>query len=266
MKSVLIFLFLIFGYTAAQTLVWSDEFNGAAGSLPDGTRWIRDVGNGDWGWGNAERQYHTNSASNAALDGNGHLVITARRENPSNYQCWYGACQYTSARLLTHTRFTHTYGTFEARIRIPTGRGIWPAFWMLGDNFATVGWPECGEIDIMENVGHQPLEVHGTLHGPGYSGGGGLGATFHSQNGQPFANDFHIYRVVWTQNSITFSVDGVNYSTKTPGDLGGNRWVFNHPFFIILNVAVGGQWPGDPDGSTVFPQQMIVDYVRVYSL
>ncbi len=115
---------------------------------------------------------------------------------------------------------------------------------MLGDNFGTVGWPECGEIDIMENVGNDPVVVHGSLHGPGYSGGSGLTSSFRNPSGQPFANDFHIYRIVWTPSSITWSVDGVNYATKTPADTHGNRWVFDHPFFFILNLAVGGQWPG----------------------
>jgi beta-glucanase (GH16 family) len=136
---------------------------------------------------------------------------------------------------------------------------------MLGNNFGSVGWPECGEIDIMENVGNEPLVVHGSLHGPGYSGGAGLTSSFRSPNNQPFANDFHVYRVVWTPDSITWSVDGVNYSTKTPANAGGNRWVFNQPFFFILNLAVGGQWPGYPDHTSVFPQTMVVDYVRAYS-
>lgn len=263
MKLVLVFACCIFGYASAQTLVWSDEFNGGAGQLPDASKWGRDVGGG--GWGNQEHQYYTDSASNAALDGNGNLVITARRENPNNYQCWYGRCEYTSARLLTYGKFSHQYGTLEARIRISSGQGFWPAFWMLGDNFGSVGWPECGEIDIMENVGYEPTIVHGSLHGPGYSGGAGLTSSFHSPSGQPFANDFHIYRIVWTPTSITWSVDGVNFATKTPSDAHGNRWVFNQPFFFILNLAVGGQWPGYPDGSSVFPQTMVVDYVRAYS-
>jgi len=263
MKSVLLFVCLVFGYASAQTLVWSDEFNGPAGQLPDGSKWGRDIGGG--GWGNQEHQYYTDSGSNAALDGNGNLVITARRENPNNYQCWYGRCEYTSARLLTQGKFSHQYGTLEARMRISIGQGFWPAFWMLGNNIGSVGWPECGEIDIMENVGNDPLYVHGSLHGPGYSGGSGLTSSFRSPNGQAFANDFHIYRIVWTPTSITWSVDGVNYSTKTPSDAGGNRWVFNQPFFFILNLAVGGQWPGYPDASSVFPQTMVVDYVRAYS-
>lgn len=194
--------------------------------------------------GNKERQYYTDSASNAALDGNGNLVITARKENPNNFQCYYGHCEYTSARLLTSGKFSHVYGTIEARIKLPIGQGFWPAFWMLGDNFGTVSWPECGEIDIMENVGNDPLNVRGSLHGTGYSGDERLTSTFHSSSGQPFANDFHIYRIVWSPSSITFSADGVNYGNKTPSDTHGNRWVFDHPFFIILNLAVGGSGPG----------------------
>jgi len=263
MKYVLLFVCLVFGYASAQTLIWSDEFNGPAGQAPDGSKWGRDIGGG--GWGNQEHQYYTDSTSNAALDGNGNLVITARRENPNNYQCWHGRCEYTSARLLTYGKFSIQYGQLEARMRLPIGQGFWPAFWMLGDNFSSAGWPECGEIDIMENVGNDPLYVHGTLHGPGYSGGGGLTSSFRSPNGQAFANDFHIYRVVWTPTSITWSVDGVNFATKTPNDTNGGRWVFNQPFFFILNLAVGGQWPGYPDGSSVFPQTLVIDYVRAYS-
>lgn len=265
MTFALLFVCGIVGYASADTLVWSDEFNGPSGQAPDGSKWGFDIGSGDWGWGNAEHQYYTNSRSNSALDGNGNLVITARRENPNNFQCWYGRCEYTSARLTTYGRFAHLYGTLEARIRIPIGQGFWPAFWMLGNNFASVGWPECGEIDIMENVGNDPLYVHGSLHGPGYSGGDGLTSSFRSPNGQPFANDFHIYRIHWTPNSITWSVDGVNFATKTPADTRGNRWVFNLPQFFILNLAVGGQWPGYPDQTSVFPQTMVVDYVRAYA-
>lgn len=152
MKFVFLFVCAIFGYASAQDLVWSDEFNGPAGQLPDGNKWGRDTGGG--GWGNAEHQYYTDSASNAALDGNGNLVITARRENPNNYQCWYGRCEYTSARLLTYGKFSHQYGTLEARMRISIGQGFWPAFWMLGNNFGSVGWPECGEIGNLK----KPLE------------------------------------------------------------------------------------------------------------
>jgi beta-glucanase (GH16 family) len=246
---------------AVGPLTWSDEFDGPAGAPPDQNRWRYDIGGG--GWGNNELEYYTSSTSNSALDGNGHLVITARRENPGGFGCWYGSCQYTSARLLTSGRFAQAYGRFEARIKLPRGQGIWPAFWMLGNDIGTVGWPTSGEIDIMENVGFEPGTVHGTLHGPGYSGSGGVGAPYTLPGGQQFANDFHTFTVDWAPDSITWYVDGQQYSRKTPADIRGNRWVFDHPFFIIMNVAVGGFWPGNPDGSTVFPQQMVVDYVRV---
>jgi beta-glucanase (GH16 family) len=248
---------------AAGPLTWSDEFDGPAGQAPNQSKWKYDIGGG--GWGNNELEYYTSSTSNAALDGNGNLVITARRENPAGYSCWYGSCQYTSARLLTADRFTQAYGRFEARIKIPRGQGLWPAFWMLGNDIGSVGWPNSGEIDIMENVGFEPSTVHGTIHGPGYSGAGGLGGGYTLPGGQQFANDFHTFTVDWASDSITWYVDGQQYVRKTPADLGGNRWVFNHPFFMIMNVAVGGSWPGNPDGSTVFPQQMVIDYVRVYS-
>lgn len=249
---------------ANRTLLWSDEFNGPAGQVPDSTKWRYDTG-GE-GWGNQELEYYTESSTNAALDGNGNLVITARQENDNNYNCWYGRCQYTSARLLTAGKFSQKYGTIEARIKIPKGQGIWPAFWMLGDDISQVGWPQCGEIDIMENIGKEPRSIHGTLHGPGYSAADGLTSTYHLPNNQPFADDFHVYKVEWTSNAITFSVDDDQYIRRTPSDTPpGTKWVYDHNFFILLNVAVGGGWPGPPNSSTVFPQSMIVDYVRVYS-
>ncbi len=134
---------------------------------------------------------------------------------------------------------------------------------MLGDDFGNVGWPDSGEIDIMENVGFEPGTVHGTLHGPGYSGSGGIGAAYTLPGGQAFADDFHTFSVDWAPGSITWSVDGNVFQRRTPADLNGNPWVFDKPFFLILNLAVGGYWPGDPDGSTRFPQQMVIDYVRV---
>ncbi|MEV5895807.1 RICIN domain-containing protein [Nonomuraea fuscirosea] len=246
---------------APGPLVWSDEFDGAAGSAVDQSKWRFDIGGS--GWGNNEQQYYTDSTRNAALDGGGNLVITARRENPSNFQCHYGTCQYTSARLLTSATFTRAYGRFEARMKLPRGQGIWPAFWMLGNDIGSVGWPNSGEIDIMENIGREPSTVHGTLHGPGYSGGGGIGAGY--SIGGAFADAFHTFAVDWSPNLIIWYVDGVEYQRRTPSDLGGNRWVFDHPFFMIMNVAVGGNWPGYPDGSTTFPQTLTVDYVRVYA-
>ncbi|MGW6279527.1 ricin-type beta-trefoil lectin domain protein [Kribbella sp. NPDC055071] len=244
---------------AATATVWEDTFDGPAGQAPNPAKWRYDIGGS--GWGNDEREYYTNSTRNSALDGQGNLVITARQEN-AGYQCHYGPCQYTSARLLTAQTFTQTYGSFEARIKIPGTQGVWPAFWMLGGG----NWPNDGEIDIMENIGREPNTVHGTIHGPGYSGANGIGAAYNSPNGQPFRNDFHTYRVDWAPDSITWFVDGVQYQRRTPADLNGNTWVYNHPFFMILNVAVGGYWPGYPDGSTVMPQTMTVDYVRVSTL
>ncbi|MGC4759450.1 family 16 glycosylhydrolase [Micromonospora trifolii] len=243
---------------AIGPISWQDEFNSSAGTPVDQNKWRFDTGGG--GWGNNERQYYTNSTSNAVHDGQGNLVITARRDNPANYQCHYGRCEYTSARLLTAATFTQTYGRFEARIKVPRGQGIWPAFWMLGTGG---GWPDAGEIDIMENIGREPNTVYGTVHGPGYSGGGGI--TGSRTLGAPLADTFHTYRVDWEPNVITWYIDGVQYHRVDPARLGGSRWVFDHPFFMILNVAVGGNWPGYPDGSTQFPQQMLVDYVRVSS-
>jgi beta-glucanase (GH16 family) len=244
-------------------LTWSDDFDGAAGSPPDASKWAHETGGS--GWGNNELEYYTDSTSNAALDGNGHLVITARQENPAGYNCWYGSCQYTSARLNTAGEFTQQYGRFEARIQIPRGQGLWPAFWLLGDNIGSAGWPQCGEIDAMENIGKEPGTVHGSMHGPGYSGGNPLTGSYTLPNGAAFADGFHTFTIDWAPDSVTFYVDGVQYEQHTPADTNGNQWVFDHPFYIIMNVAVGGDWPGSPDGTTSFPQQMVVDYVHVYA-
>ena len=248
---------------AEWTLVWSDEFSGPPGAPVDTTKWMAETGG--QGWGNQEKEYYTAGTANAALDGDGGLAITARAE-PANspLSCWYGTCRFTSARLITKSKFETTYGRFEARIRIPRGQGVWPAFWMLGSNIDGVGWPQCGEIDIMENIGREPKIVHGTMHGPGYSGGSSIGGSF--QLGmESFADDFHIFAVEWIPGEIRWLVDDKEYTRKTTANLPpGAIWAFDHPFFMLLNVAVGGVWPGDPDGSTVFPQQMLVDYVRVY--
>ncbi|MEW2314620.1 RICIN domain-containing protein [Streptomyces bauhiniae] len=242
---------------AAAAATFSDSFDGPAGSAVDGSKWTLETGDNV---NNHERQYYTSGTKNAALDGQGHLVITAKRENPANYQCWYGSCQYTSARLNTSGKFNAQYGHVEARMKIPRGQGMWPAFWMLG---TPVNWPDSGEIDVMENVGFEPSTVHGTIHGPGYSGSGGIGAGYSLPNGQAFADAFHTYAVDWAPDSITWTVDGNVYQRRTPADLGGKTWVFNKPFFLILNLAVGGYWPGDPDGSTQFPAQLVVDSVSV---
>jgi len=243
--------------------VWHDEFDGPAGASFDRAKWVADTGGK--GFGNQEREFYTTRAENVALDGDGHLVITARAEPASSaYQCWYGRCLYTSTRLKTKGLFAQAYGRFEARIRIPRGRGLWPAFWMLGADIDSVHWPQSGEIDIMENIGREPAIAHGTLHGPGYSGAGGIGRADTLSQGA-YADDFHIFAVAWRPTEIRWYVDGRHYHRMTPADLPpGTKWVFDHPFFLLLNVAVGGGWPGDPDASTTFPQQMVVDYVRAY--
>jgi beta-glucanase (GH16 family) len=243
-------------------LAWSDEFDQADGSPVDSTKWTALVG-GD-GWGNQEREFYTADAANAHQEG-GSLVITATTEGAAAHQCWYGACQFTSARLQSKAKFEKAYGRFEARIQIPRGQGIWPAFWMLGGNIDTVTWPGCGEIDIMENIGKEPGTVHGSLHGPGYSGGQPLTDKYTLPGAASLADESHVFAVEWEKDVVRFYLDDTLYETKTPADVpAGKMWVYDHPFFMLLNVAVGGGWPGDPDATTTFPQAMKVDYVRVY--
>ena len=245
---------------AGRTLVWADEFNAPNDSPVDSSKWVLESGGN--GWGNQELEYYTARPQNA-FQQDGNLVIKVLEEK---YTGPDGVTRnYTSARLKTQGKFAQKYGRFEARIKIPYGQGIWPAFWMLGDDIEKKGWPKCGEIDIMENIGKEPAMVHGTIHGPGYSGDKGIGAPFQLPADQRFADDFHVYAVEWKPKAIRFYVDDHLYTTRTPADLPqGAKWVYKHPFFILLNVAVGGGWPGNPDTSTVFPQTMLVDYVRVY--
>jgi beta-glucanase (GH16 family) len=241
-------------------LTWSDEFNGPGGSAPDPGKWV--VESGGNGWGNDELQYYTARSQNVRQE-NGNLIIEAIKEKftgPSGVQR-----SYTSARLKTQGRFAQKYGRFEARIKIPYGRGMWPSFWLLGDDFSTAGWPACGEVDILENLGSEPSTVHGSMHGPGYSGDHALTGSFNLPNGR-VGDDFHVFAAEWEPGVVRFYVDEELYETKTPADLpSGKRWVFDHPFFVVLNLAVGGSLPGSPEDSTVFPQRLLVDYVRVYS-
>ena len=235
-------------------LIWSDEFEGQAGQLPDSTKWQFDIGTD---WGNEQLEYDTNRPENVSLDGSGNLAITAIEES-------YAGRDYTSGRINTWGFFEQERGRFEARIKLPVGQGIWPAFWLLGGNFEDVGWPDCGEIDILEYRGQQPSIVHGSLHGPGYSGGSAVTGSYTLPSGG-FNDDFHVFAIEWDESSITWYVDDVAYQTIESNDLpGGASWVFDHSFFIILNVAVGGLFVGPPDASTEFPQTMLVDYVRVY--
>jgi len=240
-------------------LTWSDEFNGPNGSSPDPTKWDFDIGGN--GFGNHELESYTNRPVNAHQQ-DGHLIITALKENHTGPD---GISQpYTSARILTKDHFAQPYGRFEASIQLPTGKGIWPAFWLLGGDIDIVPWPKCGEIDIIENIG-DPSTIYSTLHGPGYSGDHAIPAKFPLPTGESVTTGFHLYAVEWAPNDIKFFFDGHLIAHRTPADLpAAAHWAFDHPFFIILNLAVGGAWPGNPDETTTFPQQMLVDYVRVY--
>lgn len=243
------------------TLAWSDEFKGKDGSLPDPAKWTYDIGGS--GWGNHELEYYTNRADNARID-HGKLVITARAEDftgPDGKKF-----SYTSARLKTQGLFSQAYGRFEARIKLPAGQGMWPAFWMLGDNITVDGWPKCGEIDVMENIGKEPGINHGSLHAPNSTGPtSDLTKTITLPNAKRLAEKFHLYAVEWEPDVVRFYLDANLYATFTRAQWpAGGTWVFDHPFFLILNVAVGGDWPGAPDTTSVFPQAMLVDYVRVY--
>ena len=237
-------------------LTWSDEFDGPAGQSPDPAKWSFDIGTGDNGWGNGEFQYYTSRSENAALDGQGNLRITARREA-------FSGAPFTSARIKTQGLFDQAYGRFEARIQLPYGPGIWPAFWLLGSDITSVGWPQCGEIDILEMRGQEPHLINGSVHGPGYSGGNAITKGYQLTNGR-FDTDFHVYAVEWGSDYIDYFVDDVLYQRISAANVPG-EWVYDHPFFIILNLAVGGNYVGFPTSKTPFPQTMTVDYVKVYA-
>ncbi len=236
-------------------LVWSDDFAGTAGISLDPAKWTYDIGTGSNGWGNQELQYYTSRPENVALDGEGNLIITAKKET-------FAGAPFTSARIKTQGLFAQAYGRVEARLKTPYGPGLWPAFWMLGDNIDTEGWPQCGEIDIMELRGQEPNIINGSVHGPGYSGGAAITQSFSYTNTR-FDTEFHLFAIEWGKDYIDYFVDETLYQRITPADLTG-EWVFDRPFFIILNVAVGGNYVGFPTTQTPFPQQMTIDYVRVY--
>jgi beta-glucanase (GH16 family) len=254
-----------------NNLVWSDEFD--VDGAPNPENWNFQIGDGSAqgipGWGNNELQYYTDRPENVKVE-NGVLAITARQES-------FQGSNYTSARLITRGLFEKQYGRFEARIKVPYGQGYWPAFWMLGvpETIIVDGeeveeeWPQIGEIDIMENVGDEPNVAFGSIHGPGYSGGESIGKDWVLENDR-YDTGFHVFGIEWSPNRINYYVDDVLYQSLTPEDVdeetdGEGVWVFNdRPFYMILNVAVGGNLPGNPTPETVFPQSMIVDYVRVY--
>ena len=230
-------------------LIWQDEFDG---EVLDPTKWVTEIGG--HGWGNNEKQFYTEFPENVRLEA-GSLVIEARNE-------FFVRRHYTSGRIKTQDLFSFTYGRVEARMKLPYGQGIWPAFWMLGSNIDTVPWPRSGEIDIMEHIGREPTLVYGTVHGPGYSGSGGVGH-FTSFPSGSLSDEFHVYAIEWEEDEIRWYVDDIQFFSIKPDILPG-EWVFDHPFFILINMAVGGYWPGEPDDTTVFPQFFEVDYVRVY--
>lgn len=261
--------------TTKFNLVFEDEFE--VNGSPDPANWSFDIGRGPLndGWGNNELQFYK---SENTIVQNGYLIITAKSEEGNSY---------TSSRLKSRNKFEQKYGRFEARIKLPLGKGMFPAFWLLGENFCeaqtqignnvicdsslpnyeagNVLWPQCGEIDIMEYLGNKPTEVFGTIHGPGFSGGNSISKKYNLSNDR-FDNDFHVFGVEWTENHINWYVDNVLYNQITRQDVEekGGEWVFNNSFYMILNLAVGGNLPGRPNDDTNFPQRMIVDYVRVY--
>lgn len=246
--------------SAFDTLVWSDEFDTA-----NAADWTFETGG--HGWGNQELQYYTDGQNafiqHDALAGSRVLVIEARRGAPAGASCWYGTCQYSSTRMITRGKREFRHGRVEARIRLPQTQGIWPAFWMLGSNFGQVGWPHSGEIDIMEHVGFEPTLTHGALHGPGYSGNTPFSGTY--DLGERADARYRVYAVEWDAAGVRWFVDGQPFYSRTRAQVEARGpWVFDQPFFLLLNVAVGGSWPGSPDSSSVFPQRMYVDWVRVY--
>ena len=256
-------------------LLWSDEFNGKKGSAPSAKTWSREIGGG--GWGNSERQYYTDKASNASMDGAGRLVITAKRisneyaeqvsEDPGTEdilnRC--SECQFTSARMKTARKVSFQYGRIEARMKLPQGIGTWPAFWMLGgDLLDGVPWPECGEIDIMEFRGDIPDQATSAIHGPTTPQGSGLGARYLSVT--PLSDGYHTYAIEWKKNSIDFIVDGRVNGTYTSRDTGARGWVYNQEFFIILNLAMGGTYAGEYIDPNLNQAQLNVDYIRFYSV
>ncbi len=231
------------------TLIWQDEFEG---SELGPEKWVAEIGG--HGWGNNEYQFYTDRPENVRLE-NGNLVIEARKE-------FFIRRQYTSGRIKTQGLLSFTYGRVEARMKLPYGQGIWPAFWMLGNNIDEVPWPLSGEIDIMEHVGKEPRRIYGTVHGPGYSGSGGIGH-FTTLPENSLQQEFHTFAIEWDPGEIRWFVDDEQFFKLTSEQV-NNEWVYDHPFFILINLAVGGYWPGYPDESTVFPQFLTVDYVRVY--
>jgi beta-glucanase (GH16 family) len=261
--------FEVYGSAATPSdwqLTWREEFDEPQGTKPSSAKWIHDTG-GEPQWGNEEWQYYTDRPQNVSTDGQGNLAITARRERlPGMENCQYGPCDVTSGRITTRQKFEQAYGRFEARIKVPAGQGLWPAFWMMGNDIGSAGWPNNGEIDIMETIGSEPSTLYGTVHGPGYSGEQGIGGSTNLPDGAKFADAFHTFSVEWAPDVIVWKLDGAQYLSLRKSQLpAGKKWVFDHPFYMLLNLAVGGVWPGPPNSATKFPATLLVDYVRVYT-
>lgn len=234
-------------------LVWADEFQGEE---LDSNYWTHEIGTGNNGWGNNERQYYRED--NTFIHDNEYLVIEARREI-------FGGSQYTSSRIITSGKASFKYGRIDIRAALPKTQGMWPALWMLGDNFWDQGWPSCGEIDIMEMLGHQPNKVYGTAHwGPNTNQRQLKERSIFSGSEGNFNEQFHVFTIIWEEDKIEWYVNDRLFNTLTPADMNGFDYPFNESFFFIFNIAVGGIWPGNPDETTIFPQHMIVDYVRVF--
>ena len=250
-----------------RSLVWSDEFDGPAGAPIDATKWRFDLGDGcqagNCGWGNQEKESYTSAPENISLDGQGQLRIVARAA-PAGLTCYYGPCRYTSAKVTTRGKFVAMQGRVEARIKLAAGQGLWPAFWMLGNSFPTTPWPQCGEIDIMENHGSDVASTSSAAHGPGYSGNTPFVHAYRLASGT-FADDFHTFAVEWDADRVQFFVDGALHYVVQRSDVQryGN-YVFDQGFFMILNLAVGGTFDGDPKSDAILPATVLVDYVRVY--
>jgi beta-glucanase (GH16 family) len=253
--------------TVTWTLAWSDEFNGKAGAPVDSTVWSYDIGDGCaagiCGWGNREKESYASATENVSLNGQGQLVIVARTA-PAGSTCYYGACRYTSAKIKTQGKMLAQPGRVEARIKLPEGQGLWPAFWMLGNSFPATKWPDCGEVDIMENHGRAPSQTSSAMHGPGYFGNTPFAHGFTLPAGK-FSDDFHVFAVEWNTASVAFYVDStLQYLVNRAEVERYGRWVFDQPFFVVLNLAVGGNFDGDPASDTILPATMLVDYVRAY--